>query len=88
MPPTLSLDNPVVTKVDEIGSHIGFATYHGNYLVEFFTWMKHLPSAIAPWKAKTEGVFVEFTGFFNGLLRDVEKRIVWVVFFVFLVGGQ
>src|ERR1700733_14644570 len=79
MPPTLSLDHPVVTKVDEIGKHIGIATYHGNYLVEFFPWMKYLPSTIASWKLKTEGVFVEFTGFFNGLFQEVERQMVWIV---------
>ena len=83
MPPTLSLNNPVVTKVDEIGKHIGYATYHGNHLVEFFPWMKYLPSAIAAWKLKTEGIFVEFTAFFEGLFRDVERRIVWVVSLMF-----
>ncbi len=83
IPPTLSLDNPVVTKVDEIGEHIGYATCHGNHLVEFFPWMKYLPSAIAGWKLKTEGIFVEFTAFFNELFRDVEKRIVWVVSLMF-----
>ncbi len=58
---------------------IGHAAYPGNYLVEFFPWMKYLPSPIAGWKLKMERQSVEFFAFFNGLFHDVEMQIVRVV---------
>jgi hypothetical protein len=62
---------------------IGHAAYPGNYLVEYFPWMKYLPSAIAGWKRKMERQSVEFSAFFNGLFRDVERQIVRVVSLLF-----
>ena len=62
---------------------IGHAAYPGSYLVEFFPWMKYLPSAIAGWKLKMEKQSVEFSAFFGGLFRDVERQIVCVVSLLF-----
>jgi len=55
---------------------IGHAAYPGNYLVEFFPWMKYLPSPIASWKLRLERQSVEFFSFFNGLFHGVEMEIV------------
>ena len=81
LPSTRSWDDPLVTKINGVNMVVGHAAYPGNYLVEFFPWMKYLPSAIASWKLKMEGQCVEFSSFFNGLFRDVERQIVWAVSF-------
>lgn len=76
MPPTLSPDDPVITKLDDFDKFLMHAVYPGTYLVEFFTWMKYLPAALAPWKRKANEQFTEFSKFFLKLLRDVEKQMV------------
>jgi len=48
----------------------------GRYLVEFFTWMKYLPSFMAKWKREAEGAFKEFSTLFAGMYHEVEKQIV------------
>ncbi len=84
LPPTLSGDDPLITNIAHVASSLGHAAYPGNYLVEFFPWMKYLPSIISRWKIKTEGRFTEISAFFEGLFRDVERQIVWVVSRMFL----
>ena len=76
MPPMLSHTDPVFMKLDDFDKFLMHAVYPGSYLVEFFTWMKYLPEAIAPWKRKANEQFREFSNFFLKLLRDVEKQMV------------
>ena len=45
-------------------------------MVEFFTWMKYLPSSIAKWKREAEGAFREFSALFSAMYHEVEERIV------------
>jgi hypothetical protein len=84
LPSTRSWDDPLVTKINDVNMAVGHAAYPGSYLVEFFPWMKYLPSAIAGWKFKMEKQSVEFSAFFIGLFRDVEKHVVRVVSLCFL----
>ena len=48
----------------------------GNYLVEFFTWMKYIPSSIAKWKRVAEERHKKYSAIFEAMFRDVEDRIV------------
>ena len=71
-----STDDPTVVKVNrflEIGVEYGQV---GNYLVEFFTWMKHIPSSVASWKRLAEERYEEYSDMFVGWYREVEDRIV------------
>jgi len=71
-----STDDPTFVKGNrfvEIG--IEYALL-GNYLVEFFPWMKYIPSSVASWKKLAEERHKEFSDMFVGLFREVENRIV------------
>jgi hypothetical protein len=53
--PTISSTNyPIVVKINEFADiGVDYAN-PGNYLVEFFTWMKYIPSSVAKWKRLAE----------------------------------
>jgi hypothetical protein len=85
VPPTLSLDDPMIKKFNNFDNLIIEAAYPGNYLVEFFGLMKFLPSIVAPWKRRAEKGFIEFSTFFELLSRDIKKQLVCAVY-LFTVG--
>jgi len=71
-----STDDPTVIKVNrflEIGVEY---CQLGNYLVEFFTWMKYIPSSVASWKRLAEERHEEYSDMFVGMFREVKDRIV------------
>ena len=76
LPMVSSTDDPTVVKINrllEIGIEYGQV---GKYLVEFFPWMKYIPSSVASWKRLAEEQHREYSGMFVGLIREVEDRIV------------
>ena len=76
LPMALSTDDPTVVRVTtftDVGVEYGG---FGNYLVEFFTWMKYLPSSMARWKRLAEEQHKEYSDMFIGMFREVEDRIV------------
>ncbi|PPQ78647.1 hypothetical protein CVT25_010542 [Psilocybe cyanescens] len=75
VPPTVSVHDPVIESFNKFDSLVMEATVPGNYLVEFFGYMKFLPSVLAPWKAKMTKGFKEASVFFERLCEDVEKQI-------------
>jgi len=71
-----SPDDPTVVKGNrfvEIGIEYGQV---GNYLVEFLTWMKYVPSSLASWKKLADERHEEYNNFFVGMFREIEDRIV------------
>jgi len=75
-PMVASTNDPTITRVNkflEIAVDYGQL---GNYLVEFFTWMKYIPSSVASWKRLAEERHEEYTDLFVGLFREVKDRIV------------
>ena len=72
----LSTDDPTVVKTNAFNDI--FISYGnlGNYLVEFFPWMKYIPSSMAKWKRVAEEQHKEYSGMFMGMFREVEDRIV------------
>ena len=76
LPPVLLVDDPTVAKINNfVDIGIDFA-HPGNYLVEFFPWMKHIPSPLAKWKRVAEVQSREYSEMFVGMFREVEDRIV------------
>ena len=71
-----STDDPTVIKINRFSEIAGEYGQLGNYLVEFFTWMKYIPSSVASWKRLAEGRYKQYSDMFVGLFRDVEDRIV------------
>ena len=76
LPTVSSPDDPIVIKVNKFLDKLLHYTIPGNYLVEFFTWMKYIPSSIAKWKKEAEEGYEEYSEMFMGLFCDVEDRIV------------
>ena len=76
LPTVSSPHDPTVTKVNTFMERISHYAVPGNYLVEYFTWMKYIPSSIAKWKKEAEDGYEEYSGIFTGLFSDVEDRIV------------
>jgi len=76
LPMIPSADDPTINKVDAF--NVVFIDYghFGNYLVEFFPWMKYIPSSVANWKRIAEEQYKEFSDMFVGMVREVEDRIV------------
>ena len=71
-----STDDPTAVKINEFLAFVVDYCQLGNYLVEFFTWMKYIPSSLASWKRLAEERNKEYFGIFEGLFREVEHRIV------------
>jgi len=76
LPTVSSPDDPTVTKVNAFMDKLLHYALPGNYLVEFFTWMKCIPSSIAKWKKEAEEGHKEYSKLFMDLFRDVENRVV------------
>ena len=72
--PTLSsvTDAAVIAEVKELIEAIAYAAFPGTHLVEFFPWMKYIPSSIAPWKRKAEDHSLRATKIFLELFRSVD----------------
>ena len=75
-PMVSSTDDPTVIKVNKFVEVSVKYAQPGNYLVEFFTWMKYIPSSVASWKRHAEERYEESSDMFVGLFREVENRIV------------
>ena len=71
-----STDDPTVVRVNMFLDAIRDYGQLGNYLVEFFTWMKYIPPSVASWKKLAEERYKEYSDMFVDLFRDIEDRIV------------
>ena len=76
LPTAYSANDPIITNVNNFVERLAHYAGPGNYAVEFFTWMRYLPSSIAKWKKDAEDGYNEYSKMFLGLFRDVENRIV------------
>ena len=73
--PTISSTNdPIVVEINEFAEiGVGYSI-PGNYLVEFFKWMKYISSSVAKWKRLAEARSKHYSGMFVGMFRDVGDR--------------
>ena len=75
-PPLLSEEDPKITRVIDFTERLKRAAYPGAYLVEYFTWMRHLPSWVAKWKREVLEQHRIDDAMFRGLFNEVRDRIV------------
>ena len=71
-----STDDPTIREVNTFTDIAGDYTLPGNYFVEFFTWMKYIPSSIAKWKRVAEERNKKYSAMFEAMFCGVEDRIV------------
>jgi len=76
LPSISSTNDPTVVKINTFADTAGDYGFPGNYLVEFLTWMKYIPSSLAKWKRVAEERHKEYSDMFVGMYREVEDRIV------------
>ncbi|KAI9445682.1 cytochrome P450 [Lactarius psammicola] len=70
-PPVDSEDDPIVAGVAKHVERLLHEMQPGTRLVEFFTWMRYIPSRFAKWKRDAEYWFVQDSLMFEGLLGKV-----------------
>jgi len=71
---------PSVAYINDFVSRLTRAAFPGAHYVELFTWMKYLPSSIAPWKKYAEDWYRKDEVVFKSLYNDVRERVVSVRF--------
>ncbi|KAJ6460520.1 cytochrome P450 [Mycena sanguinolenta] len=74
-PPLLSEEDSKITRVNDFAERIERAAYPGTYLVEYFTWMRHLPSWVAKWKREVLAQHRIDDEMFRGLFNEVADRV-------------
>ncbi|KAH9965977.1 cytochrome P450 [Russula dissimulans] len=73
--PTLTSEQDhSVEAINHVGDRLTSAAYPGAHLVEFFTWMRYIPSSLAKWKRDAENSFKRDTNLFEGLFHAVEAN--------------
>ncbi|KAI9439486.1 cytochrome P450 [Lactarius psammicola] len=75
-PPVDSEDDPIVVGVANHVERILHQMQPGARLVEFFTWMRYIPSRFAKWKQDAKYWFVQDSLMFEGLLGKVADDLV------------
>lgn len=73
-PAVKDAEDPSVRDVNAFVARLVRSALPGAHFVEFFTWMKHLPSWIAPWKREAETWHRRDGQMFEGLYLDVKER--------------
>ncbi|KAI0052742.1 cytochrome P450 [Auriscalpium vulgare] len=67
--------DPRVKDINDFVQRLTRAAYPGAHWVEFFPWMKYLPSSIAKWKAEAEGWYRKDSAMFEGLFNSVKENV-------------
>jgi hypothetical protein len=75
-PALLSEDDPKITRINDFAERLVSAAYPGAYLVEYFTWMRYLPSWMAKWKRDVLEQYRIDDAMFQGLFNEVSNRVV------------
>ncbi|KAL0068086.1 hypothetical protein AAF712_004746 [Marasmius tenuissimus] len=75
LPPRLNSLDPNIRRTNEFVSGLLTAAAPGAYLVEYFTWMKHLPRWMCPWRRFAENYFAEYSIYFGKQIAEVEARM-------------
>lgn len=76
LPTIPSIDHPILQDVNRFLDLLVNYANPGNYLVEFFTWMKYIPSTLAKWKRDAEEGHRFYSDQFMAMFSEVEQRIV------------
>jgi len=75
LPPLKDSNDPIILRVNDFVDRALSAALPGKFLVEYFTWMEHLPRWMAPWRRWAEEWFARDSQFVEGLYKDTVKRI-------------
>ncbi|SJL10290.1 related to O-methylsterigmatocystin oxidoreductase [Armillaria ostoyae] len=73
-PPTSEQD-PSVKNINEFVARLTRAAMPGAHFVEFFPWMRYIPSKYAKWKREAEESYAKDSAMFEGLFNGVKDRV-------------
>ena len=76
IPTVSSAEDPTVTQINRFSEIVLEYASPGNYLVEYFPWMLYVPSPLAKWKREAREAYHYYTEIFEGMVQDVQHRIV------------
>ncbi|KAJ7635361.1 cytochrome P450 [Roridomyces roridus] len=74
-PPLLDSHDPDIVRINEFTHRTFQAMVPGAFLVEFLTWMEHLPRWMTPWRRWAEGHFKQDSKLFERLFGEVKDRV-------------
>ncbi|KAJ7737690.1 cytochrome P450 [Mycena metata] len=74
-PSLLSEEDTKITRINNFAERLVSAAYPGAYLVEYFTWMRYLPSWMAKWKRDVLEQYKIDDAMFRGLFNEVSNRV-------------
>jgi len=75
LPTIESAHDPIIHRGNDFIGRIVRSGFPGAHFVEFFTWMKYLPSWMAKWKRDAEYWFHSDGEYYGELYKGVEKRL-------------
>ena len=70
-----SANDPSAVPLNDFVDQLAHAVYPGAHLVEFFTWMRYLPSWMAKWKYEAVTGHRKYSTIFLELYDDVCQRV-------------
>ncbi|KAI9447043.1 cytochrome P450 [Lactarius psammicola] len=73
--PPVDSDDPAVVGILDHVMRLLHELQAGNRLVEYFPWLRHVPSRFAKWKRHTQYWFIKDSLMFEGLLGKVENDL-------------
>ncbi|KAJ3927993.1 MAG: cytochrome P450 [Lentinula lateritia] len=74
-PPITSTQDPQIARINDFITRIVRAAFPGAHYVEFFTWMKYIPSSIAKWKREAEEWYRKDSELFEGFFLEARQRV-------------
>ncbi|KAJ6526403.1 cytochrome P450 [Mycena capillaripes] len=74
-PSLLSEEDPKIMRINDFADRLVSAAYPGAYLVEYFTWMRYLPSWMAKWKRDVLEQYKIDDAMFRELFNVVSNRV-------------
>ncbi|KAI0270341.1 cytochrome P450 [Russula aff. rugulosa BPL654] len=74
--PTLTSEQDhIVRVINDFSERLFHAVGMGAHLVEFFPWLRHLPSSLAKWKRDAEASYKQDSTMLEGLLHTVKTNV-------------
>lgn len=75
LPPLKDSKDPDILRVNHFTERALHAAAPGTFLVEYFTWMEHLPRWMCAWRRYAEDWFARDSVLLERLFSDVRERI-------------
>jgi hypothetical protein len=76
LPQLSSINEPVIQHINGFIRALDTAINLKALIIDFFPWMRYMPSPVATWRKDAEGIYTKYSNMFEGMFRDVEARIV------------